>query len=327
MKIRGSVAVVTGASSGIGRATALRLARRGADVVLAARRGEALQEVAAQCRRHGVRSLAVPTDVADERAVRVLAERAREEFGRIDVWINNAAVGSFAPFLQTPLADFRRVLDVNVMGYVYGCRQALEQMGAQGAGTVINVASIVGEVPQPYTAPYSMSKAAVRALGVSLRSELRLARARNIHVCTVLPPTIDTPFFQHGANYSGRRALAMPPVYTADAVARQIVRLLGRPRPEAVVGLIGRSLVAQHRLMPRPVEAFMAVQVDRGQLSRREPAAPSPGSIYGPAAVDAAGSVDGGWHGRARTVRRNTLAALLPAAAVAAAAVRRQRRS
>ncbi|KQN99649.1 hypothetical protein ASF21_12630 [Arthrobacter sp. Leaf234] len=165
-----------------------------------------------------------------------MAGRAVEEFGRIDVWVNNAAVSFFSPFLDVPMRDFQRVIDVNLMGYVHGARAALERMQDQGAGVLVNVASIIGEVPQPYTSAYSVSKAAVRALGVSLRSELTLDRKKRIHVCTVLPPTVDTPFFDHAANYTGRRAVAMPPVYTADRAANRRGqcaprRSTRRPRP------------------------------------------------------------------------------------------------
>ncbi|MBG6184391.1 NAD(P)-dependent dehydrogenase (short-subunit alcohol dehydrogenase family) [Arthrobacter sp. CAN_A214] len=194
MRAKNSVVVITGSASGIGRAAALHFARRKACLVLVSRRGDALESLVADCTALGARAIAVPTDVTDADAVQALASRAVEHFGRLDVWVNNAAVSYFSPFLKVPLDDFRRVLDVNVMGYVHGARAALERMEQQGSGVLINVASIVGEVPQPYTTAYSMSKAAVRALGVSLRSELRLdKRKKKIHVCTVLPATIDTP--------------------------------------------------------------------------------------------------------------------------------------
>ncbi|MDQ0734446.1 SDR family oxidoreductase [Arthrobacter agilis] len=311
MRIRNSVVVITGAASGIGRATALRFARRGTCLVLASRRAEALETLAAECTALGSRAIAVPTDMSDHDAVQELASRAVEEFGRIDVWVNDAAVAFFSPFLEVPLRDFQRVIDVNVMGYVYGARAALERMQEQGSGVLVNVASIVGEVPQPYSSAYSVSKAAVRALGVSLRSELTLDRKKRIHVCTVLPPTIDTPFFHHAANYTGRRVVAMPPVYSADRVAKTILGVVEKPVREIAVGRIGRSMVRQHRLMPGQVEKGMAHQVEHGQLSRTEPAEDSTGNLYGPSLDPANAAVTGGWSGRRRTAQRVVLGTAL----------------
>jgi NAD(P)-dependent dehydrogenase (short-subunit alcohol dehydrogenase family) len=311
MRVRGSVVVVTGASSGIGRATAEAFARKGCAVVLAARREEALEEVADRCERHrGAQALVVPTDVTDLPAVQDFAGRAVERFGRIDAWVNDAAVTVFAPFQEVPMEDFRRVLDVNVMGYVHGARAALDVMREQGWGTLVNVSSVVGALPQPYTHAYGMSKAAIRALGTSLRQELWLEGERHIRVCTVLPATVDTPLFDHAANYTGRRPVAMPPVYSPERVARAVVGLVRAPRREAVVGPMGREMLMEARTMPGAAEKLMALQVDRTHLSRREPGPATHGNLHVPAPGE--GSVHGGWHGRRRTaVRRLATAALL----------------
>jgi short-subunit dehydrogenase len=311
MRIRNSVVVITGAASGIGRATALRFARRRTCLVLAGRRVEALESLVAECTALGSRAIAVPTDTSDHDAVQELASRAVEEFGRIDVWVNNAAVAAFSPFLEVPLRDFQRVIDVDLMGYVYGARAALAQMHDQGSGVLVNVSSILGVVPQPYNSAYSMAKAAVRALGVSLRSELMLEKKKHIHVSTVLPPTIDTPFFHHAANYTGRRVVAMPPVYPADHVAKMILAVVEKPVREIAVGRIGRSMVRQHRLMPVQVEKSMAVQAELSQLSKKESAEDSTGNLYGPSLDPANAAVAGGWSGRRRTTQRMVLGTAL----------------
>ncbi len=301
------VVVITGASSGIGRATALRFADQGWAVVLGSRREQALTELAEECRERGGEGVAVATDMTDAAAVQALADAAVERYGRIDVWVNNAAVGIYGPFQEIPLDDFRRLLDVNVMGYVYGARAALDVMTAQGRGVLINVSSIVGEIPPPYASPYAMSKAAVRSLSASLRQELWLQGHKKVRVCTVLPSTIDTPFFRHAANYSGRKVLAMPPVYTADMVALAIRDLAKAPQDEVVVGGVGKAMVKQHRVTPGTVEAQMAVQVDKTHLSRTEPAADSTGTLYQPSTDPSDPEVGGGWNGKRRTARRRAL--------------------
>ncbi|WP_461188966.1 SDR family oxidoreductase [Arthrobacter sp. Z4-13] len=318
MRVRDSVVVITGASSGIGRATALRFANKGARLVLAARGAESLEAAAAECRKRGAKALAVPTDVTDAGKMEELASRAVEEFGRLDVWVNNAAVGVFGLLTEIPPKDFQRVLDVNITGYVNGARAALTRQAAQGSGILINVSSIVAETPLPYSAAYSISKAAVRALSISLRSELAREGVTGVNVCTVLPATIDTPFYQNAANFTGRRPMAMPPVYTPQRVAKAVVKLAAHPRRETVAGgLGGRLLVLQHKFTPGTVEAAAARQVDTRQLSRRQPAPVTSGNLHEASQSVGKASTTGGWHGRRRTARR----AVAGAAALAGAVV------
>lgn len=305
MRIRDRVVVVTGASSGIGRATVLAHAKAGARaVVLAARREDALEDLAQEVRGAGVEALVVPTDVTDEQAVLDLATAAADRFGGIDVWVNNAAVTLFGTVEEAPLEDFRRVLDVNVMGYVHGARAALPYMKRQGYGSIVNVSSIVGAVPQPYTSAYSMSKAAIRVLSASLRSELRLAGYKRIHVSTVMPATIDTPFFRHTANYTGREVVPMPPLYTPQRVARTIVNVTRLPRRETLVGPMGRNMFLQSKTMPGTVEKMMATQVDKTHLSRERPAGASHGNLFEPSYDERDTVAEGGWGGRRRTAQR-----------------------
>ncbi len=280
-ELHGSVVVITGASAGIGRATALRLADEGAKLVLAARREDALEELAVECEQRGSVALAVATDVADEPQVQTLAQKAVDRFGRIDVWVNNAAVSAFGRFEETPPDVFRRVMETNFFGYVHGARAALRQFREQGHGTLINVSSVVGVLGQPYTSAYVSSKWAVRGLSETLRNELKLDDAKDLQVCTVLPAAIDTPLFRVAANFTGRVAKPLDPVYEADRVAKTIVSLARKPRREVYVGPAGRLAALQHTLTPSLVETVFSRQVDRGHFEDRVQA-PTRGNLYEP---------------------------------------------
>jgi NAD(P)-dependent dehydrogenase (short-subunit alcohol dehydrogenase family) len=216
--------VITGASSGIGRATAIRFAQKGASLVLTARRSELLEDVASECRRFGAETVAVAGDVSDPQFVDNLAKECVLRFGRLDVWVNNAAVTMFSRFEEAPPNVYRRVFETNFFGVVHGARAVLPYFREQGEGVLINMSSVVASAPQPYTSAYVASKYAIRGLSECLRMELALDDAE-IHVVHMMPASIDTPLFQHAANFTGRAAKAMEPVYPAELCAATIVRL------------------------------------------------------------------------------------------------------
>jgi len=287
-KLKDSVVVITGASSGIGRASALRFASQGATVVLAARNAGALREVATECEQLGARAMPIPTDVTDEGAVKALARHALENFGHIDVWVNNAAVSLMASFEQAPSDTWRRVIETNLFGYVYGARAALPAFREQGHGVLINISSVNGRIGGPYASAYVASKFAIRGLGESLRQELL---GEDIHVVTVMPASIDTPIFQHLGNYTGRAIKPMHPVYTAERVARVIVNAARRPRREIMVGTSAHLEGFFHRLLPGPSERMMARHVERDHF-QDAPAAHAPGNLF---MSQPPASISGGW--------------------------------
>ena len=297
--------VITGASSGVGRVTALRLAKRGDSVVLASRRGAALDLLARECEQLGASALAVATDVSSSAEVERLAAAAVERFGRIDVWVNNASVTSFGSFLDTPLDDIDRVLDVNLRGYIHGARAAFTVFHRQGSGTLVNVSSIIAEIPVPYMTAYSIAKAGVNALSMSLRQEITVHGPKGVHVTTVLPASIDTAIYRNAANVSGHVAMPPPPVYPPEVVATAIESAIRHPRREVVAGPAGLAFVRLHRVLPGIVEGQMAVLVD---LVRRfgRPLAPTRGAIEVPAST-ADATEAGGWHGTARYRTRRVL--------------------
>ncbi|MEU4713509.1 SDR family oxidoreductase [Micromonospora purpureochromogenes] len=320
-----AVVVVTGASSGIGTATAYALARRGADIVLAARSEPALEDVARHCRELGGRAIAVPTDVTDPVAVEELAARAAAEYGRIDGWVNNAAVSAVGLFDEIPVSEFRRVLEVNLLGAAYGIRAALPWLSLSGGGVVVNNASVLAEVAMPYQSAYNATKHGIRGLADTVRQELRVTGRSNISICTVLPATIDTPFFRHAGNHTGRELVPPPPVYPPEMVAETIVRLLRRPRREAYAGGAARLIGLQWRLAPALAERALGWYAHRTQFGPSG-AADSTGNVF---RADAEAQREGGWHGRRRQVVRVTAAFGLAAAGTAvgtmAAMTRRSR--
>ncbi len=289
-RAEGMVVVITGASRGIGRATARRFAERGASVVLAARSEGALLEAAAECAAVGGQALAVPTDVAEWGNVEELARRAVERFGRIDVWVNNAVLVAVGRLEEVPPEANRRVVEANLLGYVHGAQAAVPRFREQGSGVLINMSSGFGLVGAPYAGAYTATKFAQRGLAQALRGELR---GTGIHVCTIMPGGVDTPAYRLAANYSGRAAGPKGFLASPEKIARVVVRCAERPRPEVIVGNSVRTLRLAHALAPRIVERAVARTIERGFL-RQEPEEPSPGNLYEPSSRWA--GTDGGFN-------------------------------
>lgn len=298
-RIAGRTFVVTGASSGVGRGVALKLASYGANVVLAARRAEVLDDVAAQARAAGGQPLVVPTDVSRPDQVERLAGAAVERFGRIDVWINDAAVAAIGRFEEIPVEDHARVVDVNLKGYLYGSHAALRQFRRQGFGTLVNVASVEGRVPLAYHASYAATKSAILGFGAALNQELRLS-GDTIKVASVLPWALDTPFWEHTANYSG----GTPRIYTMDdpkGTVDAVVWVAIHPTKEYAVGWKAQGALIGDRIWPGLAERIAADVVHRAQVETAPPAPPTSGSLYEP--VRSGTSVEG--DARARMERED----------------------
>jgi short-subunit dehydrogenase len=285
----GRVVVITGASSGVGRGVAVAFAQSGAAVVLGARRDELLDEVVAEC-GPGATAVAVPTDVGDPVAVEELARTAVEQFGRIDVWVNAAGVAALGRFEEVPLADHTRVIQTDLLGVMHGSYFALQQFRRQGAaGTLINVSSVLGKVPAPYWASYVAAKFGVVGLSGALRQELSVSEpnTHDIHVCTVIPMAMDTPFFEHAANYTGHEAVPIPPVYDPAEAVQAIVKLADEPQDEVMVGKAATPVTTAHAIMPGVVEGQMARMAEKVQIEAPPPAPPTPGTIHDPVSAGA----------------------------------------
>lgn len=313
----GRVVVITGASSGIGRATAHRFAAEGARIVLAARSRETLEEVAEECRKRGGHPVVVVTDVSDERQVEELALAANAHFGRIDVWVANASVFSFGPFEETPPEVFRQVVETNLFGVVYSARTVLPYFRAQGGGSLVITSSLFGKVTAPYLSPYIASKHATFALAQVLQEELRHTRIR---VSAILPATIDTPIYQNAAESPGMEMHPLPPLVSPKRVAKAIVRASHARRPQTkIVGRVQGMLVPFSDLAPETYK-LMVRPAMRAMGLRRTEEPQSYGNV-----LEAGGDANaetGGWARRRR--RRFLLASGAVVAGIAAVrAVRR----
>jgi len=295
--VAGKTYVVTGASSGLGRGVAERLGGMRANVVLAARRADALQDVARRITAAGGQALVVPTDVADPEQVQRLAQATLQRFGRIDVWINNAGVGAIGRFDDVPLADHARIVDVNLKGVIYGSHVALRQFRAQGRGNLVNLGSVESVIPLAYHASYASTKAAILALGRALNEELRLAQLHHVHVSTIMPWATDTEFFNQAANYSGHTP-RMPMMDDPMKVVDIIVRATVFPREEVPTGWKARGAYWSHRIAPDMAEHMAANIAHKAQFEQAPPAPATSGAVHQP--MPGATGIDGGVRERMR---------------------------
>jgi short-subunit dehydrogenase len=309
-RLEEATVVVTGASSGIGRAAALRFARRGSSLAICARSLPPLKELARECEAAGAEVLARSVDVGDEIAVETFAAEVERHFGRIDVWVNNAGVIAYGDFLEIPPEVFAKVIETNLFGQVNGARSALRRFRRQGAGVLINMSSVWGRVSTPQVTPYIVSKNAVRAFSECLRGEI--PDDTDIHVTTLAPQAVDTPIFDHGANFTGQRLRPIPPVLSPDAVAAGIEACAEQPKREVNYGRAGRLLETLNAVAPSFYRRLAHRSFVRGTLGERKDG-PSEGNVL---ASSEPHTIEGFWRLRRRSsLRRAFLAAAAGAVA------------
>ncbi len=258
-KLRGTTAVITGATSGIGRETALAFARAGVQVVVAGRRKERLRELVAEIEQKGGKALMVQTDVSDQAEVEGLIKKAVERFGQINTLVNNAGVGLAARFEEQAIEDFRRVMDVNFWGAVYACKAAIPQMRLQAAGgVIINVSSIMGKRGMPFETAYCASKFALAGFSEALRAEVM---ADKIDVSTIFPGAVETEIFETSANQVGLEMPAYLPKFPAREMARVIVQDARFPQPEIVLALDAQAINFFNRFAPAVMDFALGLGV------------------------------------------------------------------
>ncbi|WP_174285186.1 SDR family oxidoreductase [Sphingomonas bacterium] len=251
------VIVITGASSGIGRATARLAARRGAAVVVAARGCDALDTLVAEIVADGGRASACATDMTDAAAAERLAAHAIDTYGGIDIWVNNAGVAIAGKLEDLSEADARRVFEINFWGMVHGCKAALPRL-KDGGGVLVNIGSVTSDVSAPFMGLYSTTKQAIKAYTDALRIELMMDRAP-VAVTLVKPAPIATPILEHQRNRMDRQATMPPPFYRPEDVAKTILSAAEHPERDLYVGGAVRLGSALARAFPNMADAASAI--------------------------------------------------------------------
>lgn len=280
-RLRAATVVITGGSSGIGRATAEAFAREGARVVIAARDIAAAEEVAAACRGYDVPALAIAADVTDIASIANLADTAIEFGGAIDIWVSNVGVGAVGLYHETPMEAHEKVIRANLIGHMNDAHVVVPHFIAQGRGTFINMISLGAFAATPFAVAYSASKFGLKGFSEALRGEL--SSYRDIHVCDIYPAFIDTPGLSHAANYTGRKLGAPPPVFDPRKVAEAIVATSRSPRHTVVVGWFAHALRMGHAVAPHLTAKAAAFGL--GMLLRLRKRVPvTEGNLYEPQA-------------------------------------------
>jgi short-subunit dehydrogenase len=250
------VMVITGASSGIGLATARMAAKRGAKLVLAARNEEALRQLVMEIRDQGGEAVYVVADVSEQAEVREIARTAEREFGGFDTWVNNAGVGVFGYITDVPLEDHRKVVEVNFWGAVYGSLEAVERLREHG-GALINVGSVGSDRALPMQGMYSAAKHGIKGFTDALRMEL-CAQKAPISVSLIKPASIDTPFPQHGRNYTDKEPSIPPPLYSPNIVAEAILHCAEHPKRDVIIGGVGKMISVLGEYFPGLGDRWMS---------------------------------------------------------------------
>lgn len=276
-KLQGKTIVITGASSGAGRAAALEFAKYQTNLVLAARNEAVLNEVKTECEALGAKALVVTTDTSDSKAMIALANAANDWQGSIDVWLNNAGVLAAGDFDKTPMAVHEQVIKTNLLGYMNGAHAVLPIFKAQGYGTIINNISIGGFLPVPYGAGYTAAKFGLRGWSEALKGEL--AEWPDIYICDLFPAFLDTPGIQHAGNHTGKVLKPAPPVYDPFRLAQAMVKVAADPSANTYVGSASVLLKIGHAVLPE-LMTKMTGFVMRRYLKSADPIALSDGNVF-----------------------------------------------
>jgi NAD(P)-dependent dehydrogenase (short-subunit alcohol dehydrogenase family) len=327
------IALVTGASAGVGRATARRLAEDGFDVALVARGREGLEGARLDVERLGRRALAIPADVADEAQLEEAAERTEEALGPIDVWVNNAMTTVFAPFAEIEPDEFRRVTEVTYLGVVWGTRVALKRMVPRDSGSIVLVGSALAYRGIPLQSAYCGSKHAIKGFFESVRSEL-LHDGSKVRISMVELPAVNTPQFDHCRTRMPKQPQPVPPIYQPEVAADAIAWTARSGEREVYVGAPTWKTIWGERIAPGIGDRYLAKNGFKGQMADEPVNGDRPDNLFAPVEGDrgAHGRFEEGtrrrspllWLGKHRRVVGAAALAGLAVGAGAAAATRNE---
>jgi NAD(P)-dependent dehydrogenase (short-subunit alcohol dehydrogenase family) len=275
------VVVVIGASSGIGRETALQFARRGAKIVVSARSEAGLLSLIDEIKLSGGEAIYVIADVSSYQQVKAIADKAIAAYGRIDTWVNAAATGVLATFDAITAEEFQRVVDVNLMGQVYGAMVALPYLKREGRGALIHISSMEGRRSLPLQSPYSAAKHGLEGFLESLRVELQ-HEGVPISVTSILPSVINTPFYNKVKTKLGVKPTGIPPYYNPNLVADAILYTAENPTRDFIVGDVGKVLDVMQRVSPSLVDRLLVLIGFSGQRTSEVKSEEAPDNLYKP---------------------------------------------
>lgn len=273
------VVAVVGASSGIGRLTALQFANKGAKVVVSARSQSGLETLVKEIQLQGGEAVAVVADVKHFEQVKAIADRAVAEYGRLDTWVHAAATGIIAPFENITPEEFGQVIDVNLMGQVYGAMAALPHLKREGRGALIHISSMEGRRALPLQSPYSAAKHGVEGFLESLRVELQ-HQGIPISITSVKPSVINTPYYNKVQTKIGVKPTGIPPYYEPSLVADAILYVAEHPTRDYIVGDVGKALDILQRLSPEIVDALLVLIGFQGQMTTEPKSETAPNNVF-----------------------------------------------
>ncbi len=308
--IHEQVVVLFGASSGIGRAAALRFAEQGARVVVAARSREGLESLVAEIQHRGGHATAFVAEASDSAQVRAVADRTVQRYGRLDTWVHLAAVSLYAYFWDTPPHEFKRVIDVNLIGQAYGAMAALPHMRQRG-GALIHISSIEARRAFPYQSAYAAAKHGIAGFLESLRVELRQANIP-VSVTNIMPASINTPLFSKARTRLGVKPMGIPPIYQPDLVADAILYAAEHPTRDIIVGGSGKLFDVLQRISPAMVDEILLRSAFTGQRTDEPESVEAPDNLYAP--IGGYNRVEGDFSDQAKSASLGTWLELHPQA-------------